>query len=97
MDEESTLIGFLTWITKSRFDFLSGVLDKSEAKLNGEHAEDVLTDKVWMPLAYAAFGLGFTLGSLVEVSDPSTQEKIGTLKGVIKEAAFVPFVPRARA
>lgn len=97
MDKELSLISFLTWITQEKFDFISGILNKSDLKLEGEHVEDVLTDGVWMPLAQTAFGLGFTLGSLVEASDPDIQEKIEIVRGIIKKAAFVPFVPREKA
>ncbi len=95
-DEELKLTNFLTWITQKEFDFVSEVLNKSDLKLEGEHVEDVLTDGVWMPLAHTAFGLGFALGSLVEVSNPTVEEKIEVLRRIIKEAAFVPFVPRRR-
>ncbi len=96
LDEELSLISFLTWITSPGFDFLSGILDKSELKFEGEAAEDVLTDGVWMPLAQTAFGLGFSLGGLVEPSHHFLQEKVEAIRGIIKEAAFAPFGPRGK-
>lgn len=96
MDEELVLSNFLTWLTQEEYNFVVDTLDKSDLKLEGQHVEDVFTFGIWIPLAHTAFSLGFTLGSLIEVSDPSIQEKIETLRGVIKEAALVPFVPRAK-
>jgi hypothetical protein len=96
IDKELSLISFLTWITQEKFDFISGILNKSDLKLEAEHVEDVLTDGVWMPLAQTAFGLGFTLGSLLEPVDPIIEEKVESIRKIIKEHGLVPFVPRQR-
>ncbi len=95
-DENLGLVRFLTWITAPGFDFLSGVLEKSELKFEGETAEDVLTDGVWMPLAETAFGIGFALGNLLAPSTPFLKDKLEAIKGIINGAGFASFVPREK-
>jgi hypothetical protein len=95
IDSELSLIAFLTYITEPKFNFLSDLLHNVEDKLEGTYAVDVLTD-LWTELSEVAFGLGFTLGSLVEPVDPIIEEKIESIRKIIKDAAFVPFVPRQR-
>jgi hypothetical protein len=72
-------------------------LDNSKARLDREAAVDVLVDKIWMPLAYVAFGIGFSLGTLNEFIDPEIKRKIEEVRAVIEAEGILPSPIGAKA
>jgi hypothetical protein len=88
------LLNFLSWITEEKYDPLTDLM--GNLKLGEKSGADILCDDIWMPLAHTAFGIGFTLGQLIEPTEPQIKEKLEILKKVIKDEQLLPYLPRER-
>ena len=65
-------------------------------KAHKQNDPDAVSDAVYDLAFKFGSGWGFTMGNILDVTDPKIQAHVDTVKQVIRDKGLLPYVPRER-